>query len=239
MDIKYKNMSGVYKLTHQKRGIFYIGSAVCLYSRLHAHYSNLKKGVHDNKILQAVYNRHGRENLIWDILEICDSQKVIEREQFYIDQLNPEMNICRYAQNSKGYKHTEESKRKFSASRKGNKNSLGRKLSEETKQKIATKAKERGISETCIKAAKRSNTGRVHTKESVEKRAKKQLKLSIEQVQKIRLLLANGEYQYRIAKAFGVSQRVINKIHNNVGCYGDTEYSSNPLFLSSAEKEKI
>lgn len=220
MDINYKSKSGIYKLIHQKRGIFYIGSATCIYTRLHNHYSMLKKGIHDNKILQSVYNKHGKDNLKWEVVELCTKEDLIQREQFFIDSLKPEMNICHYAKNTLGYRHSEETKKMFSEKRKGNKNSLGRKLSQETKSLIRAKAKKRGITEAFMKASKKANTGRVHTADEINKRSKKQAKLTPSEVKEIRELLNGGIYQYVIAKQYNVSQRVICRIHNNIGYYG-------------------
>lgn len=226
MDINYKRKSGIYKLIHQKRLIIYIGSATCIYTRLHNHYSQLKKGIHDNKILQAIYNRHGNDNLKWEVVELCPKEQLIQREQFYIDSLKPEINICKNAQNTFGYRHSEEMKKKFSEQRKGNTNSLGRELSQETKKLISEKAKKRGVSKAFMVASKKSNIGRKHTADAIIKRCKKQAKLTCWEVNEIRQLLSDGIYQYVIAKQYGVSQRVINRIHNNFGYYGTIEQTA-------------
>jgi len=65
------------------------------------------------------------------ILEYSDAADVIAREQYYIDTLNPEYNLCKVAGSSLGLKRSKETKEKIAVSR------LGRKLSEETKTKIA------------------------------------------------------------------------------------------------------
>jgi group I intron endonuclease len=52
--------------------------------------------------------KHGYSNFRLDILEYCEANKVIEREQYYMDFLNPEYNILKVAGSSYGYKHTEE-----------------------------------------------------------------------------------------------------------------------------------
>lgn len=43
------------------------------------------------------------------ILEFCPKDSLIEREQFYLDKLQPEYNILKIAYSSLGYKHTIES----------------------------------------------------------------------------------------------------------------------------------
>lgn len=42
-----------------------------------------------------------------DILEFCNPDQLIEREQYYIDLINPEYNILRVAGSSLGHRHTE------------------------------------------------------------------------------------------------------------------------------------
>jgi len=49
-----------------------------------------------------------------DILEYCDPSTIIEREQYYIDLLNPEYNILKVAGSLFGYKHSPESLKKMS-----------------------------------------------------------------------------------------------------------------------------
>jgi len=55
---------------------------------------------------------------MFSILEFCPVDKLIEQEQYYIDTLHPEFNICPIAGSSLGVKHTEESKQKNRESRK-------------------------------------------------------------------------------------------------------------------------
>lgn len=65
-----------------------------------------------------------------EILEYCDRNKVISREQFYFDQFKPEYNILSDAGSSLGYLHTKTTKYKMSIA------ARGRKHSEETKKKL-------------------------------------------------------------------------------------------------------
>ena len=43
-----------------------------------------------------------------EILEYCKALECIEREQYYLDRLNPEYNILSTAGSTLGYKHSEE-----------------------------------------------------------------------------------------------------------------------------------
>jgi group I intron endonuclease len=79
-----------------------------------------------------------------EILEYCDIINLTEREQYYLDKLNPRYNTLKIAGSSLGHKLTEETKTKISQSLKGiyvqEKSALyGRTHSEETKALMALK----------------------------------------------------------------------------------------------------
>ena len=57
--------------------------------------------------------KYGHSNFKLEILEYCDWDKVMNREQYYIDLLKPEYNILTKAGSSFGYKHSEETLDKF------------------------------------------------------------------------------------------------------------------------------
>lgn len=70
----------------------------------------LKKG---NSIICASLLKNGFSNFSLQILEYCTPEKVIEREQYYIDLLHPNYNIFPVAGSSYGFKHSPETKEKF------------------------------------------------------------------------------------------------------------------------------
>jgi group I intron endonuclease len=72
------------------------------------------------------------------ILEYCDKEDLILREQYYFDLLEPKYNVCKTAGSTLGKMHTEEAKKKIGLYKKGKK---GNKHSEETKLKISESMK--------------------------------------------------------------------------------------------------
>jgi hypothetical protein len=83
---------GIYKIyfTNSESSKFYIGSAsgnLGFYGRWKSHISLLKRNVSKNTILQNASNKYGIDNIIFEIIEECDSDILI-REQHYIDVLN-------------------------------------------------------------------------------------------------------------------------------------------------------
>ena len=74
------------------------------------------------------------------MIELCNKNKCIEREQYYFDTLNPEFNILRIAGSGLGHVVSQETKDRIS------KTTTGRKFTEEHKQKmrIAMKGNKNG-----------------------------------------------------------------------------------------------
>jgi len=56
--------------------------------------------------------KYGYSSFKLEILEYCDPQNVIIREQFYFDLLKPEYNILAKAGSCLGFKHSAETKQK-------------------------------------------------------------------------------------------------------------------------------
>lgn len=94
--------SGIYEIRNKVNNNIYIGSAVSLFDRKNLHFSQLKRGIHHSIILQRAYNKYGKNNLVFKIIEECDITILIEREQYYIDTLNPLYNVCKIAGSSTG-----------------------------------------------------------------------------------------------------------------------------------------
>ncbi len=107
--------SGIYKIqsiAHPER--FYIGSAKDIRGRMREHLNRLKRGNHANPILQNHFNKYGEEDLNFTVITYCELSELIKTEQFYIDSLNPPINICRVAGNTIGRPQSEETRRKRS-----------------------------------------------------------------------------------------------------------------------------
>lgn len=91
--------NGVYKIYHkQKPGVFYIGSTfrnnkkVCkkgMYGRWIEHWSLMKKGEHHSIYLQNVINKYGLEGIVFEVIEICDTElESRTKENYYINTLD-------------------------------------------------------------------------------------------------------------------------------------------------------
>ena len=123
-------LPGIYRIQNTINGNSYIGSAVVVQKRWNVHNHDLKKNKHHSPHLQRAYNKYGVDAFNWYVLELVrDENKLIEREQHYIDELNPEYNICKIAGSRLGMKHTDEAKKKIIEAR------IGRKRTKESRLK--------------------------------------------------------------------------------------------------------
>jgi group I intron endonuclease len=149
--------TGIYKIENIVNGKFYIGSAVHFSNRKSDHFRRLKLNIHKNTHLQNSYNKYGKKNFVMTLIEKCEKEELPLREQYYIDSLNPDYNICTKVEGRWGLTHTKEVKNKISSSVKKYHQKVGH--SEETKRKISKSLK-----------------GRKHSPETIEKRRQANIK---------------------------------------------------------------
>jgi group I intron endonuclease len=108
--------SGIYRLKNLVTGVSYVGSSVNLTRRLRDYFSVKfieKEILKNNSIIYRALLKYGYNNFSLDILEYCNKEFLIAREQYYIDQLKPEYNICLKAGSSLGRVTREETRSKL------------------------------------------------------------------------------------------------------------------------------
>ena len=79
-------VTGIYKITNQLNGIYYIGQAVDVAKRWKDH-AKCGLGIDapvSNKMYAAM-QQDGLENFTWELLEKCSSAELNEKEKFYIE----------------------------------------------------------------------------------------------------------------------------------------------------------
>jgi len=79
--------SGIYKITCSTNGTIYIGSAVEIYGRWYNHLYTLTRNKHINTYLQRSWNKYGPANFTFEVIEQCEKDQCIIREQHYLDTL--------------------------------------------------------------------------------------------------------------------------------------------------------
>lgn len=158
-----KNKCGIYRWKNIITGKSYIGSSINLSRRFSSYYSliYLKRRVKiGTSVIYSSILKNGYSSFSLDILEYCESNVVILREQYYIDLLKPEYNILKIAGSRLGSTQSENTKELIS-------NALNNRVfSDESKEKMRLAIKDRvGI--------KTSFFGKRHTIETKNKIALK------------------------------------------------------------------
>ncbi len=198
-------LSGIYKIENIINNHIYIGSCSSFNVRKGAHICLLKQNKHHSQYLQNAYNKYGKDSFnILMIESVEDKSLLLEREQYYIDTLNPEYNICRIAGSTQGRRFSEEHKQRLSNSLKG------KKRTEEQKRQASL-----------------CKTGTTHTQETKDKVSKivndikgKRVgdKISREEVVKV-IFIINDYYEQRTIKSicleYNYNYRSVLKILNN------------------------
>lgn len=79
-------ISGIYMIKCLVNNKFYIGSSVDIKNRWKGHIEGLKRGNHNNRHLQNAWNKYGESNFVFSVVEVCEVEDLITREQHYIDE---------------------------------------------------------------------------------------------------------------------------------------------------------
>ncbi len=151
--------SGLYQSNTFKQPI-YVGSANDLQKRIEwGHISHLNRNCHlHNPPLQNAWNKHGQENFVWYLIESCEPEKTLEREQVYLDLYHP------FVDEFGGFNISHETN--SPGARFGSNNGFyGKKHTEETRKKMSENHAD-------FRGKKSANFGRKRTKEEIEKSIK-------------------------------------------------------------------
>jgi group I intron endonuclease len=117
--------TGIYIIKNKLNNKIYIGSAVDIIDRWRRHKILLKRNEHHSPNLQNSWNKYREENFDFIIIEKCNKDMLINREQHYLNTLlkanddlnffkNNGYNVNRRADSSFGREFTEKTKIKMS-----------------------------------------------------------------------------------------------------------------------------
>jgi group I intron endonuclease len=114
---------GIYKIINVVNNKFYIGSAVNFSRRKARHFSELRHNKHNNRWLQASWNKHGEQAFVFVVVEeVLDKTLLLEVENRWlkehvgkkhcynigVDATAPMLGMSGEASPTWGYKHTPE-----------------------------------------------------------------------------------------------------------------------------------
>lgn len=87
--------SGIYQIKNKINNKIYIGSSCDIRKRWSTHNYLLKLNKSNCKILQKAINKYGLENFSFEIVAYCPKEYLFKLEQWFVDNLNPNYNICK------------------------------------------------------------------------------------------------------------------------------------------------
>ena len=120
-----KEKYSIYKITNSITKKVYIGSCSFGFNkRKNVHLCFLRKNKHHSKKLQNSYNKYGEEFFIFSLIEECNKNNILIREQYWIDfydSYNKGYNATPVAGNCFGREVSEKTRLKISNSLKGRK----------------------------------------------------------------------------------------------------------------------
>lgn len=165
--------SGIYRITCTANGKVYIGSAQNLRKRWTQHRGLLDNNAHYNGHLQNSWNKHGSEAFTWDVVEYVEDERLIEREQHYLDLYRSAkrehgFNLYPTAGSPLGRVLSDESKEKLRIA------NLGKKAAPETRAKMSETRRGKKLSPEWAENIRQGQLGKVI---SAETRAKLSLSM--------------------------------------------------------------
>lgn len=163
---------GIYMIQNKVNNKIYIGQAVDIEDRWGEHRRGLRGGYHHNKHLQNSWKRDGEENFEFTVLLECEESNLNMYEEYYIFDLmtfDPRVGYNKDYGGKSG-RPTEETKRKLSEARKGEKHHMyGKQLSEEAKRKMSESHKGRQFSEETRRKLSEAKKGKHRSEETKRK----------------------------------------------------------------------
>jgi group I intron endonuclease len=138
-------ISGIYKIVNKINKKCYMGASTNIKSRWYSHTYELKSHTHDNIHLQRAWDKYGKENFEFLIIEEIPKEQLTRKDQYYLNLCkdNPTLYynlvyesggfLDRSGKNNGFYgkTHTEATREKISKTHKG------KKLTDKQKQKIS------------------------------------------------------------------------------------------------------
>ena len=157
-------ISGIYKIVNRVNGKYYVGSSNNIKKRWSKHKNDLNKNIHNNKYLQRSWNKYGKDNFDFIILEKISPTNLLSKEQSYLNICKNDKNKYNIAYSSTapmlGKNHTQDAKKKMSICKKG-KPGIPKSLESKIKQSNSMKGKYLGCNHPLF--------GKHHTQETKEK----------------------------------------------------------------------
>ena len=174
--------TGIYLIRNKINNKVYIGQSRNIKQRWSRHKCDLNKGIHGNKHLQKSYNKYGKENFEFKIVELCDEAELDSLEVYWIKKFDSVNYTKGYNNESGGNKNKRFSEERIKSITGEGNPMFNKKHTEETKNAIRNK-----------------NRGQ-------------NSKLTVKQVSEIKKKFLLGESCKNLSDEFNVDKTTISKI---------------------------
>jgi len=133
-------LCGVYSITCVSNNKQYVGSSINITDRWKHHRTSLVRGDHGNRYLQRTWDKYGPTKLIFEVIELCQSNELVDKELFWTRKLQTAFNLKIPNPIHEGWIWSKETRAKMSLSAMGHHNGKGVKRSKETRYNVAMAA---------------------------------------------------------------------------------------------------
>lgn len=217
----------IYKIVTKHNGFIYIGQTVQKpRRRWRGHLSKLRAHSHNNPILQNVFDKYGKADFIFEVIEECSVEEIDERERYWIafyDSTNREKGYNLASGGSVQKKCSQETVEKMKLSARGNNSKLTPEQVTEIKKSIIAGlsfteiAQNFGVSGGCIYRIKiLQNWAYVSPELNEELRntntSRRVKYLNSEEIENCRRRILNGEPAVNLARQYDFSYKRFLKI---------------------------
>lgn len=113
ISLENRGSSGVYALICKVNNKFYVGSSINLANRLLDYMQPAYLAQQTNRPILRAIVKYGIINFIYVVIETCHRTDTLQREQYWLDLLEPEYNLCKIAGTTQGVYLSEETKAKL------------------------------------------------------------------------------------------------------------------------------
>lgn len=99
---------GIYYIQNQVNKKYYVGQSIDIFYRWGEHTRELNKNEHGNDHLQASWNKYGKENFKFSIIEECKKEELDSRERYWVKHYDSFCNGYNQTEGGQDYRFTSE-----------------------------------------------------------------------------------------------------------------------------------
>lgn len=225
------NITGIYQILNTITKDKYVGRSINIHRRFRMHRCELNKAKHENYLLQKSWNEYGEDKFTFTILDLCNIDELVEREQQYLNSGEFTLNISKSATWPNDIvKYTDAA---------GNVKYRTRRISDETKRKISEAHKKRIKTPEELEQVRSLSRARIGRRVSDAERARLKAIAPRGPEHPNFGKQASAERKYAIAKANGTSIRCVCGISGKVYTFNSVTQAAKTMRMATDKIYKV